>query len=81
MLRYWGYDKYKLVYATNSWFREAQWQDYSLPELGIDNNSICELWEGHTGSQATFSLSAHGSYSTGSRLPMDIFSTKDQTVT
>ncbi|CAI7675483.1 unnamed protein product [Penicillium pancosmium] len=73
-----GFDKYKLIYATNSWFREAQWQDYSPSELGIDSNGICELQEGHTGSQATFSLSAHGSYSTGSHLPMGILNAKDQ---
>ncbi|KAJ5742942.1 Aldolase-type TIM barrel [Penicillium manginii] len=75
------FDKYKLMYATNSWFREAQWQEHSLSELGIDNNGICELQEGHTGSQATFSLNTRGSYSTGSHLPMGALNARDQTDT
>lgn len=75
------FEEYKLMYATNSWFREVQWQEYSLPELGIDNNGICELHEGHTGSQATFGLSARGSYSTNSHLPMGILRSNDHTDT
>lgn len=75
------FDEYTLMYATSSWFREAQWQERSLPDLGIDNDGVCELNEGHTGSQATFDLSAHGSYSTGSHLPMGILKAKNQTDT
>lgn len=67
----WNKD-YVLRTATNSWFREAQWRKHSLPDIGIDKNGICELPDGHSGSQATFSLQNRGSFSTGSHLPMGI---------
>ncbi|EXK83815.1 hypothetical protein FOQG_11975 [Fusarium oxysporum f. sp. raphani 54005] len=55
----WNKD-YVLRTPTNSWFREAQWRKHSLPDIGIDKNGICELPDGHSGSQATFSLQNRG---------------------
>ncbi|CAH0052000.1 unnamed protein product [Clonostachys solani] len=73
--------EYTLHTATNSWFREAQWSSHTLPELGIDLNGICELPDGHTGSQASFSLQSLGSFSTGTHLPMGILKSKHDTDT
>ncbi|KXG46728.1 Aldolase-type TIM barrel [Penicillium griseofulvum] len=64
------YHGYTLLTATNGWFREAQWREQTLPEIGIDNDGICELPDGHSASQATFSLQSRGSFSTSSHLPM-----------
>ncbi|KAL9575775.1 hypothetical protein ACKAV7_000132 [Fusarium commune] len=76
----WNKD-YVLSTATNSWFREAQWRKHYLPEIGIDKNGICELCDGHSGSQATFSLQNRGSFSTGSHLPMGILESKSNSDT
>lgn len=70
------FDEYKLSIATNGWFREAQWSEHSLPDLGIDSDGICELPDGHTASQAVFGLSNHGSFSTGSHLAMGFLRAK-----
>jgi alpha-galactosidase len=71
------FSDYSIMTATNGWFREAQWRDHSLPEVGIDDNRICQLPGGHTGSQAKFSISSRGSFSTGAYLPMGILKRKD----
>ncbi len=71
-----SFDDYTVLYATNSWFREAQWTEHTLADLGIDNNGICELPDGHVGSQATFRLGSRGSFSTGSYLPMGLLKAK-----
>jgi alpha-galactosidase len=71
------FDDYTVLYATNTWFREAQWTEHTLPNLGIDNNGICELPDDHLGSQATFRLGNRGSFSTGSYLPMGLLKSKD----
>jgi alpha-galactosidase len=71
------FDEYTAMSATNSWFREAMWHEHTLPELGIDNDGICELKSGHTASQASFSLSNRGSFSTGTYLPMGLLKSKD----
>jgi alpha-galactosidase len=71
------YKHYKLLTATNSWFREAQWREHSLPDIGIDENGIYALPDGHAGSQATFSLSNRGSFSTGSYLPLGLLAKND----
>ncbi|CAH0022251.1 unnamed protein product [Clonostachys rhizophaga] len=60
---------------------EAQWSNHTLPELGIDLNGICELPDGHTSSQASFSLQNLGSFSTGTHLPMGILKSKHDTDT
>lgn len=62
--------EYRLMTATNGWFREAQWREHSLSDIGIDDNGISQLNNGHHASQATFSLSNHGSFSTGTYLPL-----------
>ncbi|KAJ4291285.1 hypothetical protein N0V88_006288 [Collariella sp. IMI 366227] len=74
-----AFGDYNVLYATNTWFREAQWTEHTLPDLGIDNNGICELPDGHVASQATFRLGSRGSFSTGSYLPMGILKSKDDT--
>lgn len=66
------FQDYSLMTANNGWFREAQWRRHSLPDIGIDSNGICELPDGHTGSQAIFTLQNRGSFSTGSHLPMGL---------
>lgn len=71
------FDEYTVMTATNSWFRETQWREHTLPELGLDNNGICELPEGHAASQATFGLESRGSFSTGSYLPMGLLRCND----
>ncbi|EXK46427.1 alpha-galactosidase [Fusarium oxysporum f. sp. lycopersici 4287] len=76
----WNKD-YVLRTSTNSWFREAQWRKHYLPDIGIDKNGICELPDGHSGSQATFSLQNRGSFSTGSHLPMGILESKENSDT
>ncbi|KAF5647805.1 alpha-galactosidase [Fusarium tjaetaba] len=76
----WNKD-YVLRTATNTWFREAQWRKHSLPYLGIDKNGICELHDGHSGSQATFGLQNRGSFSTGSYLPMGILESESNSDT
>ncbi|PMD30324.1 glycoside hydrolase family 36 protein [Hyaloscypha variabilis F] len=71
------YKNYKLLTATNSWFREAQWREHSLPDIGIDEDGIYALQDGHSGSQATFSILNRGSFSTGSHLPLGLLARKD----
>jgi alpha-galactosidase len=38
---------YTLSTATNTWFREAQWRDHSLPSVGLDDIGLSELPDGH----------------------------------
>lgn len=71
------WNEYTLSTATNSWFREAQWRDRSLPGVGIDDNEITGLPDGHTGSMANYSLANRGSFSTGTYLPMGMLKRND----
>ncbi|KAJ5951054.1 Aldolase-type TIM barrel [Penicillium vulpinum] len=71
------YHDYTLWTSTNTWFREAQWRKQTLPEIGIDNDGICELPDGHLGSQAAFTLQNHGSFSTNGHLSMGALVSKD----
>lgn len=71
------YDDYNVMTATNTWFREAQWREHTLPELGIDANGICQLPDGHTGSQAIFGIQNRGSFSTGTHLPLGLLRSRD----
>lgn len=73
----WFHD-YTLMTATNGWFREAQWREQSLPDVGIDTYGVIEINEGHACSQGIFSLANKGSFSTGSHLPMGILKRKDE---
>ncbi|KIX00574.1 uncharacterized protein Z518_09639 [Rhinocladiella mackenziei CBS 650.93] len=73
------WQEYTLSTATNSWFREAQWREDTLPNIGIDDNRISLMPGGmHGGSMANFSLSNRGSFSTGTYLPMGLLQRKDQ---
>ncbi|KAJ4245554.1 hypothetical protein NW762_014063 [Fusarium torreyae] len=51
-------------FAHNNWFREAQWQQRTLSEVGIARSGISG------GSRAQFTVSNQGSFSTGGHLPM-----------
>jgi alpha-galactosidase len=69
---------YTLSTPTNTWFREAQWRDQSLPSLGLDDIGLSELPEAHGGaSLASFSISNRGSFSTGTHLPMGLLKRND----
>lgn len=68
---------YTLSTANNSWFREAQWRDHTLPNIGIDTMGIYELPDGHAASMANYALSNRGSFSTGTYLPMGLLKRKD----
>lgn len=63
--------------ATNTWFREAQWHDHSLPSIGLDNVGVYKLAENHDASHASFSVSNSGSFSTGGMLPMGMLRHKN----
>jgi alpha-galactosidase len=75
------WNDYTLSTATNTWVREAQWRNHSLPSIGLDNNGIYKLHEGHVASMANFSLSNRGSFSTGTHLPMGMLKKNDNTDT
>lgn len=68
---------YEVLFANNSWFREAQWTTRTLASVGIGGSGVMKLNEGHHGTLAQFSLSNTGSFSTGSFLPMGLLSRKD----
>lgn len=63
--------------ATNSWFREAQWRDRSLPDVGVDDFGVVDLQQGHPTTHAMHSVSSHGSFSTGVHLPIGALKRKD----
>ena len=58
------WQNWRVHFAHNSWFREAQWQERSLPEVGLDYMGVKES------SKANFVISNQGSFSTGGHLPM-----------
>ena len=68
---------YTLSTPTNTWFREAQWRDHTLPSVGLDDIGLSELPDGHDASLATFSISNRGSFSTGTHLPMGLLKRND----
>lgn len=68
---------YEVLFANNSWFREAQWTTRTLASVGIGGSGVMKLNEGHHGTLAQFSLSNTGSFSTGSFLPMGLLSRKN----
>jgi alpha-galactosidase len=70
-----GYD---VAYANNTWFREAQWADHTLPSLGIDDFGVFGIpGFKHESSLAHFELSNHSSFSTQGHLPMGILKQRD----
>ncbi|OJJ47556.1 hypothetical protein ASPZODRAFT_15007 [Penicilliopsis zonata CBS 506.65] len=64
--------------ATNTWFRECQWHERTLSEVGVDHTGHYELNEGHHASFSTFGHSSRGSFSTSSYLPMGMIRRKDR---
>jgi alpha-galactosidase len=68
---------YTLSKPTNTWFREAQWRDQSLPSVGLDDIGLSELPDAHDASLANFSISNRGTFSTGTHLPMGLLKKKD----
>jgi alpha-galactosidase len=67
---------YTLSTPTNTWFREAQWRDESLPSVGLDDIGLSELPE-HEASLAHHSISNRGSFSTGTYLPVGLLKKND----
>lgn len=70
-------NSYNVLTANNTWFREAQWQERSLPDVGIDEHGLHALFQGHKATMATFSLSNRGAMTTEGRLPMGGLKRKD----
>jgi alpha-galactosidase len=63
---------YKVSLATNTWFREAQWRDMSLSDVGLGDVALHELGYDHLATVASFSLSNRGTFSTQGHLPMGL---------
>ncbi|SPN99192.1 related to Melibiase subfamily [Cephalotrichum gorgonifer] len=65
------WEGWRVHFAHNNWFREAQWQERTLPQVGIARTKV------NGGSRAQFSISNQGSFSTGGYLPMGGLSRAD----
>jgi alpha-galactosidase len=72
------WNDFRLSFARNDWFREAQWQHVSLPSVGLDDYGIVELGDSDS-TRAAFAISNQGSFSTGGYLPMGALSRVDGT--
>lgn len=68
------WDEWRVHFAHNNWFREAQWQERTLAQVGIGETGLGE------GSRAQFTVSSQGSFSTGGYLPMGGLSRVDGTL-
>ncbi|KAF7561572.1 hypothetical protein G7046_g2587 [Stylonectria norvegica] len=68
---------YTVASAKNTWFREAQWKEESLPDVGIDDYGIYGWPEKHTASLASFTKSNRGTFSTQGHLPMGMLKRRD----
>ncbi|CAM1508838.1 Fc.00g025770.m01.CDS01 [Cosmosporella sp. VM-42] len=55
---------YTVTAAKNSWFRDAQWKDESLPDVGIDDYGVYGWPEAHRASLASFTKSNRGTFFT-----------------
>jgi alpha-galactosidase len=71
------WQEYSVWSATNTWFREAQWHESSLPELGIDQVGLLALNQGHRATMARYSISNQGAMSTEGHLAMGAVTRKD----
>lgn len=78
--REWWHD-YEISTATNTWFREAQWHDHSLPSIGIDDFGIYGLPDPQYASFASYGLSNRGTFSSQGHLPMGVLKRRDGTDT
>lgn len=72
---------YTLSTPTNSWFREAQWRDESLPSVGLDDIGLSELSDHHDASMAHHAISNRGTFSTGTNLPIGLLKKNDSSET
>lgn len=59
-------EKMKVAVVHNSWQRELQWKEYTLPELGLENSQI----DIPIRSSKAFEITNTGNWSTKSYLPM-----------
>ncbi|TPX11550.1 uncharacterized protein E0L32_007761 [Thyridium curvatum] len=75
------WNDYVISEANNTWFREAQWKDTSLPDAGIDDFGIYGMPDAHFASIASYSVSNHGTFSTQGHLPMGMLKRRDNTET
>jgi len=71
------WDTYEMWTAKNSWFREAQWQKYTLPELGLDDFGFGWLAPDIVESKAYHSLSNRSTFTTLGHLPMGMLRATD----
>ena len=76
----WWHD-YQVSIANNTWFREAQWVDMSLPSIGVDDTGLYEIADPHVASMQFFSLSNGSTFSTQGHLPMGVLKRVDDTET
>jgi alpha-galactosidase len=67
------WNTHKLLTCNHTWFREAQWQEHSLPSLGLDDFG---LYRPHRidakESMAYYSLSNRSTFTTQGHLPMGL---------
>lgn len=61
-----------LLTANNSWFREAQWVEQRLPDLGLDNFGFDPVKRPDRQSMAYHSLSNRSTFTTQGHLPMGV---------
>lgn len=77
------WNEYVVSTPNNTWFREAQWRDQSLPDVGIDDFGIYSTIgnDHHKSSLNTFGLSNRGTFSTQGHLPMGMLKRRDRSET
>lgn len=65
------WNDYEMSICRNAWFREAQWQSSSLPDLGLDDHGI-DYPGGPSAkeSHAYYSVSNRSTFTTAGHLPM-----------
>lgn len=66
------WDTYTLSIANNSWFREAQWVEHTLPDLGLDNLGFESVTRPDRQSMTFHSLTNRSTFSTQGHLPMGV---------
>ncbi|KAK8073249.1 hypothetical protein PG994_004148 [Apiospora phragmitis] len=72
---------FNVSYATNTWFREAQWCERSLPDVGLDDLGLYQLNQGHLAPMSTFKMSNRGTFSTQGHLPIGLLKRRDNAET
>jgi alpha-galactosidase len=71
------WNTYSMSTCRNTWFREAQWQTNTLPELGLDDFGFAWLGKPLKESKAFHSLSNRTTFSTNGHLPMGMLRHND----